>query len=230
MIKNNVKNNINENEIITKKIDAKLIGADKGTITIEYTTPSECKITDCSLSFLASGDFNFNGGKFVYDGVEYTIVEIGESAFHVIINWYFINCNLTIPSTIKKIGDQAFYGNCSHWSFTNKEIININFEEGVEYIGRCAFKHCSCEKSKIVLPNSIKYIGESAFFCTRSIKELDLTALDHVINIDANPFSKYGCLYNTNIKTIWVKDQTMKDKYYNDQYWSSASSKIKVKS
>ena len=75
------RNSINENEIITKKIDAKLIGADKGTITIEYTTPSECKITDCSSSFLASGDFNFNGGKFVYDGVEYTIVEIGPEAF-----------------------------------------------------------------------------------------------------------------------------------------------------
>ena len=81
--KKQCKNSINENEIITKKIDAKLIGADKGTITIEYTTPSECKITSCSISFLASGDFNFNGGKFVYDGVEYTIVEIGPEAFDV---------------------------------------------------------------------------------------------------------------------------------------------------
>ena len=79
--KKQCKNSINENEIITKKIDAKLIGADKGTITIEYTTPSKCKITSCSISFLASGDFNFNGGKFVYDGVEYTIVEIGPEAF-----------------------------------------------------------------------------------------------------------------------------------------------------
>ena len=79
--KKQCKNSINENEIITKEIDAKLIGADKGIITIEYTTPSECRITNCSLSFLASGDFNFNGGKFVCDGVEYTITEIGESAF-----------------------------------------------------------------------------------------------------------------------------------------------------
>ena len=84
--KKQCKNSINENKIITKEIDAKLIGADKGTITIEYTTPSECKITSCSSSFLATGNFNFNGGKFVCDGVEYTIVEIGESAFYVIIN------------------------------------------------------------------------------------------------------------------------------------------------
>ena len=81
--KKQCKNSINQNEIITKKIDAKLIGADKGTITIEYTNPSECKITSCSSSFLASGDFNFNGGKFVYDGVEYTIVEIGSETFRV---------------------------------------------------------------------------------------------------------------------------------------------------
>ena len=79
--KKQCKNSINENKIITKEIGAKLIGADKGRITIEYTNPSECKITNCSLRFLASGNFNFNGGKFIYDGVEYTITEIGNYAF-----------------------------------------------------------------------------------------------------------------------------------------------------
>ena len=101
--KKQCKNSINENKIITKEIDAKLIGADKGTITIEYTSPSKCTITSCSSSFLASGDFNFNGGKFVYDGVEYTITQIGGSAFCVSTNLHFMNCNLTIPSTIKEI-------------------------------------------------------------------------------------------------------------------------------
>ena len=51
-----------------------------------------------------------------------------------------------------------------------------------------------------------------------------------MIKIDTDPFGWDGCLYNTNIKTIWVKDQTMKDKYSKDQYWASASEKIKVKS
>ena len=227
--KKQCKNNVNENGIITKKIDAKLIGVDKGTITIEYTTPSECKITDCSLSFLASGDFNFNGGKFVYDGVEYTIIEIGSDVFHVSgFNWHFINCNLTIPSTIKKIGDQAFFNNSSHCSSctNNKEIISINFEEGVEYIGKSAFESCFCEKPKIVLPNSIQYIGKSALADIKSIKELDLTALDHVIQIDADPFDEFhftGFLYWSETRIIRFKDQTMKDKYSNSQYWSSAT-------
>ena len=222
--KKQCKNSINENEIITKKIDAKLIGADKGTITIEYTTPSECKITRCSLNFLASGNFNFNGGKFVYDGVEYTIVEIGLKAFDVFKNWYFINCNLTIPSTIKKIDDGAFCDNSPKWWFTNKEIININFEEGVEYIGRSAFENCSCENSKIVLPNSIKYISRDAFAYTKSIKELDLTALDHVIQIDTDPVGvKAGFLYGSSTEIIRFKDQAMKDKYSNSKHWSSAA-------
>ncbi|MDD7686257.1 MAG: leucine-rich repeat protein, partial [Mycoplasmataceae bacterium] len=222
--KKQCKNSINENEVITKEIDAKLIGANKGTITIEYTTPSECKITSCSSSFLASGDFNFNGGKFVYDGVEYTIVEIGSETFCVAGNWHFINCNLTIPSTIKKIDACAFYGNFSNLSFTNKEIISINFEEGVEYIGEFAFWHCSCEKSKIVLPNTIQNMGGKAFAHINSIKELDLTALDHVINIDANPFDESrGFLSDCSTGIIRFKDQTMIDKYSNSQYWSSAA-------
>ncbi|MDD7686093.1 MAG: leucine-rich repeat protein [Malacoplasma sp.] len=222
--KKQCKNSINENKIITKKIDAKLIGADEGTITIEYTTPSECRITNCSLNFLATGDFNFNGGKFVCDGVEYTIIEIGPKVFDVSCNWYFINCNLTIPSTIKKIGDWAFCSNVPIWKFTNKEIININFEEGVEYIGRWAFAECSCVKSKIVLPNSVQYIGDRAFAYIDSIKELDLTALDHVINIEANPFDTFGgFLYGSSTGIIRFKDQTIKDKYSNSQYWSFAA-------
>ena len=228
--KKQCKNSINENEIITKEIDAKLVGADKGIITIEYTTPSECRITNCSLSFLASGDFNFNGGKFVCDGVEYTITEIGESAFECDYNdWNFKNCNLTIPSTIKKIDDRAFFYNSPICPFANKEIININFGEGVEYIGRYAFAYCSCEKSKIILPNSIQYIGRKAFAHICSIKELDLTALDHVIQIDFNPFEieesslKAGFLYGCSTRIIRFKDQTMKDKYSNSKYWSSAA-------
>ena len=224
--KKQCKNSINKNQIITKDIDAKLIGANKGTITIEYTTPSECKITDCSWNFLASGNFNFNGGKFVYDGVEYTIVEIGLKAFDVFKNWYFINCNLTIPSTIKKIDDGAFCDNSPKWWFTNKEIININFEEGVEYIGESAFHRCSCKNSKVVLPNSIRYIGRGAFADINSIKELDLTALDHIINIEADPFDSFnfrGFLYGCSTRIIRFKDQTMKDKYSNSQYWSSAA-------
>ena len=233
--KKQCKNSISENKIITKEIDAKLIGADKGTITIEYTTPSECKIISCSSSFLASGDFNFNGGKFVYDGVEYTISEIANDAFSPSsTGLYFKECNLTIPASIKKIRDSAFYGNSRNWGLSDKEIIGLNFEEGIEDIGIKAFKKCKNLESNILsLPNSLQHIGNNAFsfgFEDKSyVEELDLSALDHVININANPFGWNGCLHDTKIKTIWVKDQAMKNKYSNDSYWASASEKIKVK-
>ena len=58
---------------------------------------------------------------------------------------------------------------------------------------------------------------------------MDLSALDHVINIDAKPFDEKGCLHGTKINTIWVKDQTTKGKYCNNPYWSSSKDKIKVK-
>ena len=163
--KKQCKNSINEDKTITKEIDAKLIGANKGTITIEYTTPSECKITSCSSSFLASGDFNFNGGKFTYDGVEYTIVEIGHDSFCSDTAWYFKECNLTIPASIKKIGDYAFYGNSRNTFLSSKEIIGLNFEEGIEDIGIKAFKKCKNLESNILsLPNSLQHIGNNAFF------------------------------------------------------------------
>ena len=226
--KKQCKNSINKNEIITKEIDAKLIGANKGTITIEYTTPSECKITSCSSSFLASGDFNFNGGKFTYDGVEYTIVEIGHDSFCSDTAWYFKECNLTIPASIKKIGDRAFSDNSRNTFLSSKEIIGLNFEEGIEDIGWKAFKKCDDLKSdKLVLPNSLQHIGDYAFAEISNLKELDLSALDHVINIDAAPFhwNGLGFLYDTKVNKIWLKDEAIKDKYCNDKdwYWSSVA-------
>ena len=218
-------------------ISSKYIGAnEKSTFTFHGPSYKQAKITGVSREFIATGNFNFNGGKFTYDGTEYVISEIAHDVFHHNISgwyiwWYFKECNLTIPSTIKKISDRAFYGNSRNTFLTSKEIISINFNEGLEDIGEQAFYKCDdLESNSITSPNSLKHIGNGVFGDITPLEELDLTALDHVINIDANPFSKYGCLYDTNIKTIWVKDQAMKDKYYNDQYWSSASSKIKVKS
>ena len=114
--------------------------------------------------------------------------------------------------------------------FSSKEIIGLNFEEGIEDIGKEAFKKCDdLKSSQLVLPNSLQHIGNNAFEDISPLKELDLSSLDHVINLDANPFDKDGCLHDTNIKTIWVKDQAMKDKYCHDQYWSSVSGNIKIK-
>ena len=123
------------------------------------------------ISFLTNEDFNFNGGKFTYEGVEYKI---------------------------NKIGDDVF-----------EECLDITTK-------------------KLILPNSVKTTGIKGFKDVNHLKQLDLTNLDHVIKIDANPFSENGYLYNTKINTILIKDQPMKNQYSNEKYLSSIKDYIKI--
>ena len=216
---------------VFKTINSTYIGgSDDSTFDFNYYDPKQTKITSVSSSFVANKNFNFNNGKFTYDNDVYTISEIGDNAFNPgSTHWFFKNCNLTIPSTVKRIRNKAFYGNSRNWSLSDKEIISIKFNEGLENIGMEAFKKCDdLTDTTIKLPNSLKHIGDNAFSET-NLEILDLTALDHVINLDANSLDKKGFLCDTKIKTIWVKDQTIKDKYCANQYWSSVSQKIKIK-
>lgn len=113
--------------------------------------------------------------------------------------------------------------------FSSEEIIGINFNERIEDIGTEAFKKCDdLESNTFVLPSGLQHTGNKAFLDVKLLKQLDLTNLDHVIKIDADPFSENGCLHNTKINTILVKDQAMKDQYSNDKYWSSVKDYIKI--
>ena len=223
-------NNTKNDNVQTKEIDAKLIGADEGKVTIEYTNPSECKIVSCS-DFRATGDYNFNGGKFSLNGVEYTITEIGDNAFHPgYFDKFFVECNLTIPSTIKKIGKKAF-AYCQRALFwTKKEIISLTFQEGIEYIEEDAFEEClDITTKKLILPNSVKYIGNNAFAGIR-VEELELSTLDHVIEINVDLFDhKNGFVSYSGIKTIWLRDKDMKAKYGDHKYWTSAWNMFRLK-
>ena len=215
-----------------KEINSQYIGGNNdSTFIFSCSDPNETKIKSVSRNFEATEKFNFNNGKFIYGPNEHIITEINDDAFNCYWKfWYFKKCKLTIPGSIKKIGNRAFYGNSRNTFLTSKEIININFNEGLEDIGEQAFYKCDdLESDKLVLPNSLQHIGNNAFAEISPLKELDLSALDHVINIDAKPFDEKGCLYGTKINTIWVKDQTTKDKYCNNPYWSSSKDKIKVK-
>ena len=49
-----------------------------------------------------------------------------------------------------------------------------------------------------------------------------------MIKIDTDPFSKDGCLHNTKINTILIKDQPMKNQYSNEKYLSSIKDYIKI--
>ena len=61
--------------------------------------------------------------------------------------------NIQIPSTIKKIGPDAFF-----YSY----ITSVNIPEGVESIGDRAFTICQLSGT-VVIPSTVTYIGENAF-------------------------------------------------------------------
>ena len=67
----------------SKTINSKYIGGDSNsTFDFDYLDPKQTKITGVSSKFVATGNFNFNGGKFTYDGTEYVISEITHDVFH----------------------------------------------------------------------------------------------------------------------------------------------------
>ena len=80
------------------------------------------------------------------------VTEIGESAF---------SCShmpsICFPSTLKKIGKEAFYSSFGFTSYST-----ITFPDGLEVIGDEAFADCYF-KNAMILPASIKSIGKKVF-------------------------------------------------------------------
>lgn len=82
------------------------------------------------------------------------IKEIGENAFSYAINLEYIN----LPSSLRTIGEAAF-SDCISLK-TDPLII----PEGVEKISDYLFSNCEALKGTIVLPSTIREIGDGAFF------------------------------------------------------------------
>ena len=62
---------------------------------------------------------------------------------------------VTIPGSVTKIGDRAFY---------NTPLEEVTISDGVEKIGKEAFVNTPLEE--VTIPNSVKSIGKEAFFGT----------------------------------------------------------------
>ncbi len=102
------------------------------------------------------------------------IEAIGTTAF---VNTFLRN-NLNIPSSVKKLGEYCF-AECSFIRrldvpHTVKEIEDnafykttfvegLKLNEGLEYIGKNAFYGCNGIEGNLVIPSSVKEIGDNAF-------------------------------------------------------------------
>ena len=102
-----------------------------------------------------------------YEGVDYTVTTIGNSAFM----YYFYLTSLTIPNTVTTIEDGAF-AYCS--GFTGDLII----PNSVVTIGASAFFTCYSFDGDLVIGNSVTTIGEYAFD--------DCNGMHGVLNIPSN--------------------------------------------
>lgn len=100
----------------------------------------------------------------------------------------FLHFNITsvkLPTTLKKIGDEAFY-NCT-------ALTNVEFNSAVEEIGYRAFENCS-NLAQIALSEGLKTIGSNAF--TRCTK---LTSIDIPSTVTTLYLSAF---WNSGITTI----------------------------
>ena len=159
-----------------------------------------------SVTFI--GDYAFLGCENLTQfSIPDTVIHIGNYAFH--------SCKridqFDIPECVKFIGKNPFQGctnlktiNCKSKNFhydnyalyteNRKELITCISKETlfvipdfVTHIRDYAFSDCECEE--IIIPNSVKHIGKSAFYNCRNLTQLNLP--DTVEYIDDDTF--WGC-------------------------------------
>lgn len=70
---------------------------------------------------------------------------------------------VTLPDSLKKIGDQAFR-DC-------RQLMTVNLPEGLTAIGDSAFGYCTLLEN-VVLPETLTSLGDSAFQCCMSLTEM----------------------------------------------------------
>ena len=131
--------------------------------------------------------------RFTYDGVEYTVTSIGNSAF--------FGCNsltsVTIPNTVTNVADFAFRG-CDSLPIENSvryadtyliEVVDKTqssypIKEGTRFIADRAFYDCR-NLTSVDIPNSVITIGERAFCDCRYLTSVTIGNSVSIIEKDA---------------------------------------------
>lgn len=118
-------------------------------------------------------------GKEAFSGCAFTgsltipegVAEIADGAFSSLYQFNrdgMFNGTLTLPSTLKTIGAEAF----AYTDFSGELLI----PDGVTSIGANAFKECDGFGGLLSLPDSVKTVGEWAFYLCKGFTGLKLSA------------------------------------------------------
>ena len=145
---------------------------------INYTTLSEStvKVTGTTLTNVVNIPEAVK-----YEDKTYSVTTIGASAFSNKSAIY----DITLPSSIFMIADNAFYG-CS--------VSNLKLNEGLTTIGSGAFRDTKY-LTQITLPSTVTNIGSSAFSYSAIC---DIEIPEGVMDLNTSTF--YGCSSLTSVK------------------------------
>lgn len=164
----------------------------KGVLTISGTGPM--------ADYTEYSDTPWSGAKAVV--IKNGVTSIGNCAFYG-----SDISSVTIPSSVKNIGEKAFY-EC-------KKLATVKLNKGIESIGFCAFVKCTNLKS-IVLPDGIKNIASRAFDMCSKLESI--TIPDTVTALCSSSFRKTA-YYNDSNK--WENG-----KLYLNNYLLTANSSL----
>lgn len=214
------KDDVKKNIIFTSKVQAKEPQQSNNYSYYDFTAPIEVTLDDNVLAQLGyivnngiltktikKNDQNvtvFNiPATYKYNGREYKITKIADNAF---LRCSFLE-NVTIPDTVKIIGEESFRGCTS--------LKKLAMGNGVVEIKKCAFAWCNslidvtisnkltkissnafalCTSlTNIIIPNSVTKIETFAFSMCNSLKKLVIP--DSVNSIGENAFFNVQHIY-----------------------------------
>lgn len=151
---------------------------------IEYLILSEKDLT-LTVSACKNATLNMTiPDKIIHEGKEYTVVQIGDSAFYKMHNIR----NIVLPDTLVSIGNESFYEcvgiesmtipssvrTIHDLAFTEcKGLRQIVLNEGLLTIGERAFLNC-IELASVRIPSSVTSIGTDAFGQNDSLNSISV--------------------------------------------------------
>lgn len=139
--------------------------------------------------FITLGDgilIKYNGTKTAVTIPE-TVKRIGEGAFYNNLKV----TSVTIPETVTSIGMRAFYG--------AKKLASVKFPASLVYVGKEAFAKAE-SLTALTVPGTVEYVGESAFLGCTSLESAEFFSS---CNVPAGAFA--GC---TSLKAVRISSKT----------------------
>lgn len=124
-------------------------------------------MTELHLHPICAGGHTGDDGKEAYSDT----FDIPEGVTRVCGYSFYKNTSLihlTFPSTLKEIGDMAFFGCNGMWT--------VWLPDGLESVGNDAFSYCWSMSPLMYIPASVTHIGSNAFFSCSALKEFYMGA------------------------------------------------------